>query len=321
MTCSVIKEAIGKNSSWQQKFPNKVNLGSKFITSTDSIAGNFCKYFTEIGPNLANKISTPLTSFDTYLSKRCYIFQPEIALSINELKDAFYSLKTSESPGYGGISSNIIKQCFGTLNRPLYYIYNISLQAGVFPEEMKVARVTLIFKGGEVSDLETYRPISILCYFSKILEKILFNRLYKHLLNNNILYKKQFRFQENHSTDHAIIQLVDQISNSFEKNDFTLSVFMVLRKASGTVDHVILIKKLDHYVVKGSNFLWFKSYLNNRSQFITHNNSNTSFANILCGVTQGSILGPFLFLLYMNDLPKTSRSYNVWRQHKFILFQ
>ena len=110
MTCPFIKEVIGKNSSWQQKFPNKVNLGSKFITSTDSIAENFSKYFTEIGPNLANKISTPLTSFDTCLSKRCYIFQPEIALSINELKDAFYSLKTSKSPGYGGISSNIVKQ-------------------------------------------------------------------------------------------------------------------------------------------------------------------------------------------------------------------
>ena len=102
------------------------------------------------------------------------------------------------------------------------------MQAGVFPEEMKIARVTPIFKGGKVSDLETYRWISILRCFSKILEKVLFNRLYKYLLNNNIVYKEQFRFQQNHSTDHAIIQLVDQISNSFEKNDFTLSVFMDL---------------------------------------------------------------------------------------------
>ena len=88
--------------------------------------------------------------------------------------------------------------CFGTLNRPLHYNYNISLQTGVFPEEIKIARVTPIFKRGEVSDLGNYRPISVLCCFPKILEKIMFNCLYKHLLNNDMLYKKQFGFQENH---------------------------------------------------------------------------------------------------------------------------
>ena len=100
----------------------------------------------------------------------------------------------------------------------------------------------------------------------------MYNGFYKHLLNNNVLYKKQFGFQENHSTDHAITQLVDQISNSSEKNLFTLGVFMDFSKTFDTVDDVILIKKLDHYGVKGRNLLWFKSYLNNRRQFITHNN-------------------------------------------------
>ena len=120
---------------------------------------------------------------------------------------------------------------------------------------MKIARVIPIIKEGEVSDLRNHRPISVLCFFSKILEKIMYNRRYKHLLNNKILYKKQFRFQENHSTDHAIIQLVDQISNSFEKNHFTLGVFMDLSKAFNIADHVILIKKLDLCGVKGRNLL------------------------------------------------------------------
>ena len=123
----------------------------------------------------------------------------------------------------------------------------------------------------------------------------MYNGFYKHLLNNNVLYKKQFGFQENHSTDHAITQLVDQISNSSEKNLFTLGVFMDFSKTFDTVDDVTLIKKLDHYGVKGRNLLWFKSYLNNRRQFITHNNSNMSFANISFGVPQGSIVGPLLF--------------------------
>ena len=137
-------------------------MGSKFITSTDSITENFNKYFNEIGPNLTNKISTPWAKFDTYLNSMGNIFQSENALNINELKDAFYSLKTNRSPGCDDISSNIIKQCFGTLNRPLHYIYNISLQSGVFPEEMKICWATPIFKRGEVSNLGNYRPISVL---------------------------------------------------------------------------------------------------------------------------------------------------------------
>ena len=105
MTWSVIKEAIGKNSSRRQKFPNKINLGSKFITSADSIAENFSKYFTEIGRDLASKINTPLANFDTYLNNTCNIFQPEDALSINELKDTLYSLKTKKSSDYDDIVS------------------------------------------------------------------------------------------------------------------------------------------------------------------------------------------------------------------------
>ena len=143
-------------------------------------------------------------------------------MGINELKDAFSSLKTNKSQSHNGIISNIIKQHFGTLNRPLHYIYSISLQTGIFPEEIKIARVSPIFKGDEVSDLGNYRPISVLFCFSKILKKIMNNCFYKHLLNNNVLYKKKFAFQENHSTDHAIVQLVDQISNSFEKKLFYL---------------------------------------------------------------------------------------------------
>ena len=123
------QKAIGKNSSQWQKFPNKINLGSKFITSTHSKPKTLTNILLKLVQIL--QISTPLANFDTYLNNKCNIFQPENALSINELKDAFYSLKTNKSPGYDSISSNIIKQCFGTLNRPLLYIYNISLQTGV----------------------------------------------------------------------------------------------------------------------------------------------------------------------------------------------
>ena len=123
------------------------------------------------------------------------------------------------------------------------FIFSLSLQKGSFPDELKTAKVTPVFKADDVNELGNYRPISVLPCFSKILERIMYNRLFKYLKTNEILYKKQFGFQEEHSTEHAIIQLIDQINNCFEKSHFTLGISIDLKKAFDTVDHAILIKK------------------------------------------------------------------------------
>ena len=239
-----MKEIIGKTHQHNKsKRPLKLFVDKKYITLETEMAKKFNEFSTEIGPSLARKIPTPSKPFESFLKKTSATL-PERFLTMNELKDAFFALKMNKSAGADEISFNVIKNCFGELSDILRYIFDLSLQTGTFLDPLKIAKVTPVSKTGDLKEISNYRPISVLPCFSKILERIMHNRLYSYLLNEQILYSKQFGFQKGHSTEYTIAQLADQIHESFENKNYTLAVFIDLPKAFDTIDHAILFKKL-----------------------------------------------------------------------------
>ena len=188
------------------------------------------------------------------------------------------------------------------MSKPSLHIFRLFLEEEIFPDDLKTAKFTPVFKAGDENDFGNYQPISVLSCFSKILEKIMHKRLFNHLSEHNLLYQKHFAFQQGHSMEHSIVRLIDQRNDKFENNGFTLGIFIDLSKLFDTVNHQILISKLKNYRVKGKNLSWFNSYLENRKQYFNYNNDVTNLTQITCGVPQGSILGPLLFLIYATDL-------------------
>lgn len=177
---------------------------------------------------------------------------------------------------------------------------------GIVPSKLKIAKVIPLYKSENPELFSNYRPISILPCLSKILERLMYNRLYNFLAEHNIISKKQYGFRKNYSTYMALIDLVDKISSNMDHKKYNIGVFLDLSKAFDTIDHNILINKLQCYGIRGNACNWFKSYLNNRRQYVSYNKADSKYMTITCGVPQGSILGPLLFILYINDIENVS---------------
>jgi hypothetical protein len=308
-TWKVLNTIIGRNND-KSSISENFLIDNISVNDPKKIADGFCHYFTNVGKTLAANIPNVGINPQTYLSKQKHV-KNSIYLnptSPDEIAKIIKSLKQSKSSGKDNISNVFLKKINTAICLPISIIINMSLELGIVPTSMKTAKVIPIYKAKAKNKFSNYRPISLLPNISKKLEKIIHKRLYSFLDKNEVFYPNQFGFRPHHTTTDAVTVFCNDTLRSFDNHETTIGVFLDLSKAFDTIDHKILIDKLFYYGIRGVALEWFRSYLLNRNQYVQYNNVTSQTQSISCGVPQGSVLGPLLFILYTNDLEKSIKS-------------
>ena len=274
------------------------------ITIRKKISNEFANHFSSIGTNLSSKTPIGKNGIDHYLQKIARNLSSIFMEPCTEvdLANILSTLKSKSSSGYDGISNKLLKIVGNTLLKPLCYIINELLRLSCFPDAMKNAIVVPLHKGGPCFLVNNYHPISLLITLSKLLEKLVYKQVYSFLDRNKQFYKSQYGLGSKHSCEHAITELLGNILKGFERNKHTIAIFLDLSKAFDTLNHDILLSKLDRYGIRGICWEWFKSYLSNRTIQVCTNDILSDTKALTIRAPQGSCLGPLLFLIYCNDL-------------------
>ena len=282
-----------------------MEINNKSTSDLKIICNSFNDYFVGIADNILKNRkyngNKPYTDYLNNYNPKTFAYQLSDS---NEVITIINQLNISKTSGPNSIPTKILQMISNDISIPLSKIYNIAVTKGSHPDKLKLVNVIPIFKKGSRLSVDNYRPISLLSNLNKIFEKIIYKRVNNFIEKHDLLYSLQYGFRSNHSTIHALINITEKIRFALDQRKVCCGIFVDLQKAFDTVNHEILLCKLNYYGFRGIINDWFRSYLYERKQKVCINGFESETKILHHGVPQGSVLGPILFLLYINDLYK-----------------